>query len=268
MGERERLEIDQPVRRLHVVLHQLHQVGAASEVSAAVRCAGGDRGIDGRGVHELEGLHGSGAPRHVTDGRDDVGICPTSTDVAAHPLADFGVGAGMAFVGQRHGRHDLAGHTVAALEAVMVQEGRLHRVEIAAGREALDGGDCLALAAHGESKAGDDSTAVDMHGAGAAGTAVAALLRAGEGRLFLQRIEQGGAGFDGQRQGRRAPFTCNSMSIWPEGAEVGALVSSAHAGGDANTGGSATPVAVPASSPRRVTPDVAISTSIPLATTL
>src|SRR6202023_3224248 len=58
------------------------------------------------------------------------------------------------------------------------QRRRLHRVEILAAREALDGRDLAPLVLDGEREAGVDALAVHQHGAGAALAHVAALLGA------------------------------------------------------------------------------------------
>ena len=60
-------------------------------------------------------------------------------------------------------------------------------------REALDGGDLVALRVDGQLHAGVGRLAVDQHGARAAGGAVADFLRAGEGTVIAQRVEQGHA---------------------------------------------------------------------------
>ena len=97
----------------------------------ALRLRGGDRiAREGR-LEKRERLHGSALLRGVADRRDDVGIGAAATDISAHPLADFGIGSGMAFLDQCGGRHDLAGRAVAALEAVVMQERRLHRMQFA-----------------------------------------------------------------------------------------------------------------------------------------
>src|SRR5919197_6726084 len=83
---------------------------------------------------------------HLADGGNDVGVSGTSADVAAHPLGDLGMGqrrrgrdirrhvagpARVVFGQERDGGADLAGGTVAALEAIMAHKGGLHRIESA-----------------------------------------------------------------------------------------------------------------------------------------
>ena len=88
-------------------------------------------------------------------------------------------------------QHDLTRRAIAALKAVMVDEGRLHRVQRVAGGEALDGGDFGAVEGDGEGQAGVDPPVVDQHRAGAALAAVAAFLGAGQGHALAQEVEQG-----------------------------------------------------------------------------
>src|SRR6185312_2410472 len=64
----------------------------------------------------------------VADGGDDVRVRRAAADVAAHELADVGVGPGAALVEQRDRGHDLPGSAVAALETVVPDERLLHRV--------------------------------------------------------------------------------------------------------------------------------------------
>src|SRR5689334_11982596 len=68
------------------------------------------------------------APRFL-DRREDVVVSAAAADVAAHQLADLVVGAGVPFVEQTDGRAELAGGAIAALEGVVLDEGRLHGVE-------------------------------------------------------------------------------------------------------------------------------------------
>jgi hypothetical protein len=81
----------------------------------------------------------------------------------------------------------------------MVQEGGLHWMQFAAGSEALDGRDRLALATRGEGQAGYHPSPVDVHGARTASAPVATLFRAGQAGLFAKRIKQGGTRFDRKR---------------------------------------------------------------------
>ena len=127
----------------------------------------------------------------LEDSRGDAGIRAAAADVAAHSLADaLGVAAGVALGEQPDGAHDLAGRAVAALKPVVIEEGRLHRMEVVASGEALDGQHLGAVEARGEREAGIDPAPVDEDGAGAALAAVAALLGACEVQSLAQEVEQ------------------------------------------------------------------------------
>ena len=78
----------------------------------------------------------------------------------------------------------------------MGDEGGLHRMQLVAIGEALDGQDVGAVKADRQRQAGIDAPAVDQHGAGAALAAVAALLGAGEVEPLAQQVEQGDARID------------------------------------------------------------------------
>ena len=147
--------------------------------------------------------------RGLLDGGHDVRIGGATADVAAHPLADFRVGqrgmrdrqvlgdvarhAGVAFGQHADRRTDLSRCAVAALEAVMLDEGGLHRMQRFAVGQAFDGGDRLAVVHDRERQAGIDAPSVQQHGAGAALAVVAAFLRAGHRHMLAQRVQQCGA---------------------------------------------------------------------------
>src|SRR3954453_10432389 len=75
---------------------------------------------------------------------DDAAVRAAAADVAAHPLADFVIAAGMPFLQQRDGRTDLTRRAVAALESVVADERGLHRVQSSVRRKTFDRGDPLA----------------------------------------------------------------------------------------------------------------------------
>ena len=115
----------------------------------------------------------------------------------------------MALVHQRDRRHDLAGCAISTLQAIVMQEGRLHRMQFAVLGQALDGRDHTILATNGERQAGDDATAVDMNRARTTGTAVAAFLGSGQASLFAQYVKKGSTRFDGQFQRLAVDLQCN-----------------------------------------------------------
>ena len=87
-------------------------------------------------------------------------------------------------------RHQYPRRAVAALQAVLVPEGQLQRVELALGREAFDGAHFLAVGLHRQHEARTRSAAVDKHGAGAAHAVLAAQMRTGELQLVAQEIRE------------------------------------------------------------------------------
>ena len=88
------------------------------------------------------------------------------------------------------GREDLPRRAVAALKAIAVQEGGLHRVQLVAGGEAFNGDDVLALARRRQRQTGQDTLAVDDDRARAARALIAPLLRADEAEHVAKRVEQ------------------------------------------------------------------------------
>lgn len=111
------------------------------------------------------------------------GIAPLEVlrDVARHAAAKL--------LGHRHRRADLAGRAVAALEAVVLDEGLLQRRQRPDRAEALDRRDVAVLILYGEGEAGIDALAVDEHRA-AAGALIAAELRAGQSEMLPKKVEQ------------------------------------------------------------------------------
>src|SRR6185503_8357296 len=82
---------------------------------------------------------------------------------------------------------------VAALEAVLRDEGGLKRVQLVAVGEALDGRHVGAVERHREQQARVRPAPVHEDGAGAALAVVAALLRAGQAEPLAQQVEKGRA---------------------------------------------------------------------------
>ena len=71
------------------------------------------------------------------------GIGGATADVAAHVFADVVVVGGVAFLDAGDRRDDLPRRAVPALEGVLIDEGLLHRMQLVALRQSLDGGDLL-----------------------------------------------------------------------------------------------------------------------------
>jgi len=121
------------------------------------------------------------------DRLDDVVIAGAAADVAFEPVADRGFVEMRAFAIDEVDRgHDHAGGAKPALEAMIVLERLLHRVQPAADGEALDRRHLRALAARGQNGAGLDGPAVDMDDAGAALRRIAADMSAGQAQVLAQ----------------------------------------------------------------------------------
>ena len=105
---------------------------------------------------------------------------------------------------QRVRRQNHAGGAVAALQAMGLAERVLDHAEFARrGREALDGGDLVAVGLHREHQAGSHRFAIEQHRAGAADAVLAAGMGAVEQEILAQRIEQRLARLDIGRSGLR-----------------------------------------------------------------
>ena len=93
--------------------------------------------------------------------------------------------------------HDHAGGAEAALQAVVLAKGFLHRMQRrAVGGQPLDGPDLVAVGHDRERGAGFHRLAVEMHDAGAALRGVAADMGARQPQIFAQKLDQKGAGVD------------------------------------------------------------------------
>src|SRR5678815_1455429 len=86
-------------------------------------------------------------------------------------------------------RTDLARRAVAALEAIVLHESRLHRMKLLWRAEPFDGRDFVALVHHRERQAGDDPPPTDQDRACAALPLIAPFFAACEMQMLPQRIE-------------------------------------------------------------------------------
>ena len=164
----------------------------------------------------LRDLHASGRIQHRFD---DVVVAGAAADVAFELMADGGLVelAAMA-VHDVDRRHDHARRAIAALQAVIVAEGRLHRVQFVALGDAFDGGDVGAVGLARQHGAGFDRLAVDMDDAGAALAGVAADMGAGQVEIFAQEMDQERPVFDVDRDGLAVhrQFDCRHASFLPD----------------------------------------------------
>ena len=79
--------------------------------------------------------------RTGSDGFDDVMITGTAADIAFQPVTDFMVGRGRVVVHKVDRAHHHAWGTETALQAMIIPEGFLHRVQnVRISSQAFDGG--------------------------------------------------------------------------------------------------------------------------------
>jgi len=91
---------------------------------------------------------------------------------------------------QRVRGHQHAGRTEAALQAMLLPEALLQRVQRAARREALDRGDPRAVGLDREHRAALDRLAVEVNRARAAARGVTADVRAGQAELLADEVDE------------------------------------------------------------------------------
>src|SRR5438552_10318512 len=123
---------------------------------------------------------------------------------------------GVSFSDAAEARHDLAGGAIAALETVVLDEGRLQWIQLLTLCDALDRGDIGAVVHHRERQTRNDAPAVEEDGAGAAGTLVATLLGAGQVQRLAENVKERLSrvdlqfprfAIDGQPHARHSPRT-------------------------------------------------------------
>src|SRR6267143_6364266 len=146
-------------------------------------------------LREVGVRHRLGARR---DRLDDVLVAGAAAEIAFEFLADGVVAEVVALAVDDVDRgHDHAGGAEAALQAVMLAERLLHRMQRrAVGGQTFDGLDLVPVSHYRERGAGLDRLAVEMHDAGTALRGVAADMGAGQPKIFAQKLHQQGAGVD------------------------------------------------------------------------
>src|SRR5262245_50501882 len=92
--------------------------------------------------------------------------------------------------------HQHAGRAETALQAVLLPEALLQRVERASLRQALDGLDGPVVGLDGEDGAALHRATVQAHGAGAAARRVTADVRAGQSEVLPDEVDEQRAGAD------------------------------------------------------------------------
>src|SRR5262249_5841877 len=106
-------------------------------------------------------------------------------DVEQVVVADVGLALEHAYR-----QHQEARRAEAALQTVVLDEGLLHRVELVALRQPLDGADRPTLCLHREHQTGAYRLAVEQHRAGAADPVLAADMRSGLAAIVADRVDQ------------------------------------------------------------------------------
>src|SRR5262245_30754539 len=130
-------------------------------------------------------------PGGALDGADDPLLAAAATQVGVHVLADLRLG-GIGFLGEQGGPlHDHAAGAVAALQRLLGDEGSLQRVWLVLGAEPLEGDDPGIGAKRLQRRlAGAHGAAVDVHRAGTTQPVAASELRAVEGQVVAQHVDQ------------------------------------------------------------------------------
>ena len=90
-------------------------------------------------------------------------------------------------------RHHHARRAEAALQAVMLLEGRLHGMQIATGRDPLDRGDRRSRGLDGQDRTALDRLAVHVNDAGSALRGVAAHMRSRQTKFLANEMHEQGA---------------------------------------------------------------------------
>src|SRR2546430_6584458 len=139
------------------------------------------------------GAYGLGGALHRLD---DVHVPGAPAKVAFEAPTDLVLGR-VRVLRQQVGRgHDEARCAVPALQAVLVPEGLLDRVQLAILGQALDRGQALALGLDGEHRAALHRLAVDVDCAGAALACIAPDVRPGEPEVVTKVMHEQEPGLD------------------------------------------------------------------------
>src|SRR5258708_22189153 len=122
---------------------------------------------------------------------DDLLVAGAAAQISSDRVADLRLGRVRIRVQQSLRSDEHAGRAVAALQAVRLAEAVLQHAHRAVGlREALDGGDAVAVRLHRVHEAGAYWLAVEHHRARAANAVLAADVRAGEPELLPQPVDE------------------------------------------------------------------------------
>src|SRR5579885_3179197 len=127
--------------------------------------------------------------RRIERGDDDVVIAGAAAQIAGNADADVFFARIGIFAQQLDQRRQNSRRAEAALQAMIIAERLLQRVQrLAVGRDAFDRHDLVAVGLHREHQARAGRTAVEQNGAGAADAVLAAQMRAGKAQIVPQEI--------------------------------------------------------------------------------
>src|SRR5690606_37388963 len=132
----------------------------------------------------------------VLDRLHDVLVASAAAEVALQPVANLLFGRIRVALEQVGRGHDHAGRAVAALQAVLLPEAFLDRVQLAVLGHALDRRDLSTISLDRQDGARLDRLAVQMDRAGAALAGVAANVRAGKPKVLAQEMNEQRPGLD------------------------------------------------------------------------
>src|SRR6185312_5004234 len=137
------------------------------------------------------GRRGAHLARALGDRLDDVVVAGAAANVAFESVTDRRLVEIRTFpIDEVDRGHDHSRRAEAALQTVIVLEGLLHRVQLAALSEALDCGHLRAVAARRQHRACLDRAAVDMDDTGAALRRVAPDMGAGQAQILAQELDE------------------------------------------------------------------------------
>src|SRR5882757_9766593 len=144
--------------------------------------------VESRLFRRLCNLHAPGGIQHRLD---DVVIAGAAADVALEFLPHGGLVEAAAMARHDVDRgHDHARRAIAALQAMIVAERGLHRMQFVALGDAFDGGDIGAVGLSHQHGAGFHCAAIDMHDAGAALAGIATDMGAGQAQMIAQEMDK------------------------------------------------------------------------------
>src|SRR5688572_23778903 len=146
--------------------------------------------VDGLGGHHRRRFALAERAGGLLAGLHDVHVASAAAQVAADPFSDLVLGGVGVVAAPPRGLHDHSRGAEAALEAVLVPERLLERMEAGAVGDALDGPDLATVGLDGEHRARLGALAIDVDGAGATVAGVAPDVRPGQPEVLAQEVDE------------------------------------------------------------------------------